>query len=74
MKPVLVLPGWYVNLTGKGGIWVSNGKNMQTLLSHPEGSPLSPKVVQQITHQLDQRCRNVKPTGSNTKAKTNSHK
>lgn len=62
VKPVLVLPGWYVKRTSQGGIWVSNGKNIQTLLNHSDGNPLSPKVVQQITHQLDQRCRNVKPT------------
>ena len=69
VKPVFVLPGWYVKRTGPGGIWVSNGKNIQTLLRHPEGNSLSAKVVQQITHQLDQRCRNVKPTGTNVKEK-----
>jgi len=60
VKPVLVLPGWFINRTGKGGIWVCNGKNMQTLLRHPEHPPLSAKTVQQIAYQLDQRCRNVK--------------
>lgn len=70
VKPVLILPGWYVKRTSPRGIWVSNGKNMQSLLSHPEGSPLPQKVVQQISHQLDQRCRNVKPTGTNVERKT----
>lgn len=70
VKPVLVLPGWYVKRTGQGGIWVSNGKNLQSLLHHPECNSLSPKIVQQISHQLDQRCRNIKPTGNNFEAKT----
>jgi hypothetical protein len=62
VKPALALPGWYVKRTAPGGIWVCNGKKMETLLKYAEGAPLSPKLVQQIAHQIEQRCRDVEPT------------
>lgn len=34
-----MLPGWYVKRTNQGGIWVSNGKNIQSLLNHSDGNP-----------------------------------
>lgn len=60
-KPILVLPGWYVKRTVQNGIWVCNGSNPQTLIQYGQ-DVLSPTLIDRIVHQLDQRCRNIKPT------------
>lgn len=60
-KPILALPGWYVKRTGGGGIMVFNGKNSSNLLGRLNSDPLPDKLIKQLTHQLDQRCRTVKP-------------
>lgn len=57
--PVLVLPGWYINQEAEGGIRVSNGKNIRSLLLHhePDHLPLFHQAFRRIADQLDQRCR-----------------
>lgn len=60
-KPILALPGWYVKRTSGGGMLVFNGKNAQSLLGRNSESVLHDKLIRQISHQLDQRCRTVKP-------------
>ncbi len=60
-KPILALPGWYVKRTNGGGMLVFNGKNAQGLLGRLTDGLLPDKIIKQITHQLDQRCRTVKP-------------
>jgi hypothetical protein len=62
VRPVLALPGWYVKRTRGGGMLVFNGKNAPTLLGRSIEPALSDKTIKQIAHQLDQRCRTVKPT------------
>jgi hypothetical protein len=61
VRPVLVLPGWYVNRTSGEGIPVLNGKNPQSYFARARGERLSDKLIQQIVHQLDQRCRDIEP-------------
>jgi hypothetical protein len=60
-RPALALPGWYVKRTSGGGITVFNGKNACALLGRITDSALPDKLIKQISHQLDQRCRTVKP-------------
>jgi hypothetical protein len=61
--PVLALPGWYVELKQRGAVRVFSGKALGGGLLKA-GSPigLSDQDMQRITHEVDQRCRNVKPT------------
>ena len=61
VKGILALPGWYVKRTGSGGIMAYNGKSSSTMLGRVTGSELPEKLIKQLTHQLDQRCRTVKP-------------
>lgn len=59
--PVLALPGWFVRRTGSGGVRVYSGKELLGLLSCRGGLRISSKDVQQIAHQIEQRCRTVAP-------------
>lgn len=60
VKPVLILPGWFVESSTSRGIMVLNGKNPSSTLGKVFAKPLESKLIQQIAHQLDQRCRTVK--------------
>jgi hypothetical protein len=64
-RPVLALPGWFVDRKGSGDVIVCNPKNA-TFLARPrsERERLTPELVQRITHQLEQRCRDVVPFSS----------
>lgn len=59
VRPVLALPGWFIERTGREGMPVINGKNPENIFGKIGQTPLSDKLVKQIVHQLDQRCRNV---------------
>lgn len=61
VTPVLVLPGWFVDRKGRGEVWTFSGKELPKLLAHRGARPISEQDVQRIAHQLEQRCRNVKP-------------
>ena len=61
VKPILVLPGWFVKLANPKGIFVFNGKKPQVLFQYGQ-DVLSPTLINRIVHQIDQRCRNIKPT------------
>jgi len=56
--PVLALPGWYIELKGKGCL-IFNGKNPQFLCSRNTGITLTSEQIQRISHQLDQQCRTI---------------
>ena len=62
VKPALVLPGWYVDLKAKSDVAVLSGKQCLGYFPKAKATPLSPKLIQQIAHQLDARCRDVEPT------------
>lgn len=58
VQPIVALPGWFVTLKAESEIKVLSGKQVAGYIgSMPE--ILSPKLIQQIAHQLDQRCRTV---------------
>ena len=59
--PVLALPGWFVERTGRGSARVFNGKELAGLLKARGRQRLSPQDVQRVAHQVEQRCRTVAP-------------
>lgn len=59
VKPMLLLPGWFVRRTGGGGIPVFSGKEVRTYLPKVGAGTLSPIQIQRIVHQLDQKCRSI---------------
>ena len=61
VKPVLALPGWFVDLKGKSDVAIINGKNASGTFSKLFHSTLTEDMVIRIAHQMEQRCRNVTP-------------
>ena len=57
-QPIVALPGWWVTLKAKADVIVLSGKQVAGFIGK-EPTKLSPKVIQQIVYQLDQRCRTV---------------
>lgn len=62
VRPVLAIPGWYVNRTARGGVNVYSGKELSTLVKKGGFDSISEDKMQRIVHQVEQRCRNVAPT------------
>jgi len=60
VRPVLVFPGWYIERK-KPGLLIYNGKNPQAVYKVPGETTLSSEMIQRISHQIDQRCRDVEP-------------
>lgn len=61
-KPVLALPGWFVDTTKRSDVVVYSGKNPQFFSKLQAGEPLPDSLVLSIAHQLEQRCRDVAPS------------
>lgn len=59
--PILALPGWFVELSGRGSVSVYNGKQLAQLLKSRGAQPLADQDVQRVVHQVQQRCRTVAP-------------
>jgi len=60
--PVVALPGWFVERTGRSIVRVYSGRALGTLLNSGSAQAVSPQAVQRIAHQVEQRCRTVVPT------------
>lgn len=58
VKPVLALPGWYVDRKAKD-LLIYNGRNPQYLLKITTETPHSPEMIQRIAYQVEQQCRDV---------------
>lgn len=58
---VLALPGWFVDPAGEGAVIVLSGRMLKSLLEQQTPQTLTDQTIQQIVHQLGQRCRDVKP-------------
>jgi hypothetical protein len=71
VKPVLALPGWYVERTKKDDLFVINGKN-PVYLAQPQDlkTALPATTIKIISSLIEQRCRDVEPTAYK-KAKKN---
>jgi len=67
VTPVLALPGWFVERTKTGNVLVMNGKSPFFLAKTQGQPPLDGQLIQQIAHQLEQRCRDVEPVGARKK-------
>lgn len=61
VRPVLCLPGWYVNNLSENGIPVINGRNSESFFASIRSSELSESLQTRIAFQVEQRCRNVAP-------------
>lgn len=60
-KPVLMLPGWYIETKSKPVVAVMNGTNCRKYFLNAGNAELSEQLVRQIEYQLDTRCRDVEP-------------
>lgn len=62
MVPVLALPGWFVGRKGRGDVHVFSGKELRKhLLGLQQSQPVGAEQMQRVAHQLEQRCRTVRP-------------
>jgi len=62
VRPVLALPGWYVYPKGSSGdVFVFNPKKPQLLIDILGKDSLSEIIVERISFQLEQKCRDVEP-------------
>ena len=61
VKPVLALPGWYIDRKKPSDLLIFNGKNPEFLLKWSNKAGLSETLVKRIAHQLEQRCRDIEP-------------
>jgi hypothetical protein len=59
--PVVALPGWFVERTGRGRVRVFSGKELAGLLKSRGTQALTAQDIQRIAHQVEQRCRTVTP-------------
>ena len=60
--PVVALPGWFVERKGRGVVRVFSGRELPSLLKAGMPNALSADKMQRAIHQVEQRCRDVKPT------------
>jgi hypothetical protein len=60
VKPMVLLPGWYVERTAPGGVPVFNPKMVRQFLSGKE-KILPQSLRTRIIHQLEQKCRDIEP-------------
>ncbi|WP_353176342.1 nuclease-related domain-containing protein [Salinisphaera sp. T5B8] len=59
VQPVVALPGWYVNRSGKSDIRVVNPIEFGKMIRGSRARPLDSSMIQRIAHQLDALCRDV---------------
>ncbi len=59
VKPILALPGWWVELKGRGPVTVVNSKNVAIAVEGFGPRSLSDEHIELIARQLDVVCRDV---------------
>jgi hypothetical protein len=61
VQPVVMLPGWYVKRTGsdEAAPVLSSGQIPSYFMDAPR--VLEPKLLQQVAHHIEERCRDVTP-------------
>lgn len=68
VRPILLLPGWWVERTARGEVMVGNAKEIEQMVTGSRPADRIPGVLQKrIVHQLDQRCRDVEPKAYSNK-------
>ncbi len=66
VQPVVTIPGWFVERTGRSDVIVTNPKKPEFLAKPMNGQPgLNPQQVTQIVFQLDRHCRDFVPGTEN---------
>ncbi len=63
VRPVLALPGWYIERLKPSDVILFNGKNPIAWTGIRNESHLSDSMIQRISHQIEQKCRDVAPSG-----------
>lgn len=61
VRPVVALPGWFVERVASGGVSVINPKNFRSIAKPVAGHILSESMITRIVHQLEQKCRRLTP-------------
>lgn len=61
VRPVLALPGWYIERLKPSDVIIYNGKSPLSWASIKPETPLSDSMIQRIAHQIEQKCRDVEP-------------
>jgi hypothetical protein len=59
VEPVVALPGWYINRTAKNGIAVLDPRMIGAYIKNKNEKPLSNRLIREIVHQIDRKCRDV---------------
>jgi len=59
VRPVVALPGWFVERVASGGIRVINPRNFRSIAKPKDGNFLSEQMILRIVHQLEQKCRDI---------------
>ncbi len=67
-KPVLALPGWFIDRKKPSDLLIFNGKDPDLLLNWSSNADLSKVLITRIAHQLEQQCRDIKPVAYSKKA------
>lgn len=62
VRPVVALPGWFVDATGRGDVTVISGREAPKWLKGWQSVPFSEDLMTRIEHQLEQHCRDIEPT------------
>ncbi len=62
VMPVVALPGWWVERTGRSDVTVISGAEAKSLLKASASETFSESMMKRIAHQLEQHCRDVEPT------------
>jgi hypothetical protein len=60
-RAIIALPDWFVKRTSADGISVVNPKQFPSLFKHIKPRALTDEMIQRIVHQLELKCRVVKP-------------
>jgi len=60
-RAIVALPGWFVKRTSPEGISVVNPRQFTSFFEHIGPRELTDEMIEQIAHQLEQRCRNGDP-------------
>ena len=58
VRSIVAIPGWWVTLKADTAVKVLSGKQVPSFI-RKEPAEFSEKLIQQISYQLDQRCRDV---------------
>jgi hypothetical protein len=59
VKPILALPGWWVEQKARGPVTVVNSKSLPSAVRGNGATALSPEQVDLIARQIDTLCRDV---------------